>query len=142
MTCETCKGTGYYRMGRSYKRCGCGVGPKDVPKGCYPFTIDVDSKAGKAALERAAERDKADRAIPAHAIDKVAAILGQFQAPFVLTWLDRGELQTLHGLGPHVVAGPRSQSSDTASRLREKLAGEPPIVAHTQVGHTTKEQPK
>jgi hypothetical protein len=110
MTCTICKGTGYYRMGRSYKRCDCGAGPKKIPDGCHAFTIDVDSKAGKAALERAAERDRTDGAIPAHVIDKVSLILGQFRVPFVLTWLDRGELQTLHGLGPHVVAGPRSQA--------------------------------
>ena len=110
MSCDVCKNTGWVRMGRSYKRCGCGTEPQPIPKGCHPFTIDVDSKAGKAALERAAEKDRAERAIPAHVIDKVAAILGQFQVPFVLTWLDRDELQTLHGLGPHVVAGPRSQA--------------------------------
>jgi hypothetical protein len=92
-------------MTRGYERCDCGAEPRKIPPGCHPFTIDVDSEAGQKML--AAEREAA---IPAAVIDQVATLLSQHKVPFVLTWIDRGELQTLHGLGPHVVAGPRSQA--------------------------------
>jgi hypothetical protein len=122
MKCHICKDTGYYRFGRSYKRCACGAEPQKVPEGADVSWVQAGSKAAEELQARKkappactcghhhGAEVPADAALPPHVIDQIARLLGPYKVPFVLTWLDRGELQTLHGLGPHVVAGPRSQA--------------------------------
>jgi hypothetical protein len=122
--CEICGDTGYYRFGRSYKRCDCGVEPKKIPDGCHAFTVDADSPA---ALEmskrvwRSAPPGYVSDRLPAQVAQKVAKLLGDCGARFVLCWEEGGNLHTIHGHDGTVFTGPCGGSSpqyDAAATLR------------------------
>jgi hypothetical protein len=106
--CEICDDTGYYRLGRSYKKCDCGAEPKRIPEGCHAFTVEDGSPAALEMMNRVWHSEPPGHAIdrlPAGVADQVAKLLGGCGARFVLCWEEGGNLHTIQGHDGMVFTG-------------------------------------